>query len=155
MWHRQFVALVLFLASAHALADLVDPGAAYVCDRAHLVFSIASVMETNSPEDQGTVLAPPSFINLSASRSVQCTIGGAKVSAKFSVRPLQASGTCGGIRQISLMSLWVNWTAIFDDPVPLNHYCLEEQVLHAIDIKPEGSGAHIRICRAGWEWGVG
>jgi len=112
-------------------------------------------METSSPDDPGTVKAPHGFATLSANRSIQCTIGGTKISAKFEVRPPEATGTCGGITQISLMSLRVNGKRVFDNPVLFNHYCLEDQALHSIDIKPKGSGARVRICRAEWGWGSG
>lgn len=155
MRHIKFVVPILFLASAQAFADWADPGAAYLCDRGRHVFSVVSVMDTSSPEDPGTVIAPAGYTTLSESRSVQCTINGKKVSAVFNVRSPQETGMCGGITQTSLMSLRVNGMRVFELPVLFNHYCIENQALHSIEIKPEGSGARVKICHADWDWGVG
>jgi hypothetical protein len=155
MMLRQFISLILLFLSAQAFADWVDPGAVYRCNARAQSFSIASVMDTSSPEDPGTVSAPAGFSVVAGNRSVKCSLRRTKVIAQFSVRPPQATGMCGGITQISLQSLRVNGKKVFETPVLFNHYCFDDEAIHSIDITEANGLAHVQICYAGWDWGVG
>lgn len=152
---RQVIATVLLFLSAQAFADWIEPGAAYRCNARARSFSITSVMETSSPEDPGTVSAPTGFLIVALGRSVTCSLGHTKVTAKFSVRAPQATGMCGGITQITLQFLRVNGKNVFETPVLFNHYCLDDEALHSIEFKEANGVARAQICYAGWDWGVG
>jgi len=150
-----FVALVPFLPWSIAQADWADPGLAYQCARAKHQFSVASVMNTSSPEDPGTVKAPPGFVLLPDSKLVQCNLGASQVHAIFRVRAPQATGMCAGITQISIESLTVGGKSLFDAPELFNHYCIDEEALHSIEVRVSKGTTHINVCYAQWNWGIG
>ena len=152
---RVLIAAALLVTSVGARADWADPGAAYRCDVAARSFSVASVMDTSSPEDAGTVRAPPQFSSISSSRSVRCVFAGTRITARFRVRPPHETGICGGITQTSIEALHANGKGIFELPESFNHYCVEEQALHSIAIRKAGGATQIEICHAAWDWGVG
>jgi hypothetical protein len=62
---------------------------------------------------------------------------------------------CGGITQISLQSLRVNGKNVFETPVLFNHYCLDDEAIHSIELTEANGVARVQICYAGWDWGVG
>jgi len=152
---NRFIAPLLLFFSVHAFADWTDSGLAYRCNRGNGSFAIESVMKSSAPETVGNVEPRPGFVVLSASRSVQCVLGRTKVGAKFHVRPPQATGTCGGINQISIDRLRVNGKPIFESPRLFNFYCLEDEALHSVEINTTANGPRVRICHAQWDWHAG
>lgn len=153
---KKLVAAFLLLTSAPAFSDWIDPGAAYQCDRGRQVFKLASTMDTSSPEEPGTVKAPPGFKELHlGSRTVKCAIGTARVTAEIVIQPGRGTGTGGGLTSISVETLLVNGKRIFETPELFNHYYLDPLALHSIDIQPEGRGAQVRICQAEWDLDIG
>lgn len=155
MNQRVLIAAAILATSVGARADWTDPGAAYRCDVAARSFSVASVMDTSSPADAGTVTAPPHFSSISSSRSVRCAFAGTRITALFRVRPPHETGICGGITQTSIEALHVNGKRIFELPELFNHYCSEERALHSIVVRNAGRATQIEICHAAWDWGVG
>ena len=148
-------ASVLLLLSATARADWIDPKAAYRCDTNAQSFTIASVMDTSSPEDLGTVVAPAGFLEVSSVRPIRCSLRRAKITARFGIRSPQATGICGGITQITLHSLRVNGKAVFEMPILFNHHCLNDESIYSIDFSGTQVKTRIQVCHAKWDWGVG
>ncbi len=153
MKSRLPLAVILLFVSALAHADWIEPGAAYHCDHSGQSFSIVSVMETSSPED--TVSAPSEFSMVANNISVECALRHTKVVARFSVLPPEPTGTCGGVTAISLQSLQVNGKEVLELDTLFNHYCLEDEALHSINILESKGAARIRLCYAKWNWRAG
>ena len=149
-----FMAWALLMA-VHARADWVEPSAAYLCDRSKGVLSIASVMETSSPEDPATVKAPPGFLPLASQRNFVCKLGRTAVRARIRVRPPQPTGTCGGMRQTYLESFRVNGKEVFPEPTSINLRCLNDEDLYSIEVKDLNGATSVEVCYAAWDWGVG
>ena len=143
------------LFSANAFADWTNPGAAYRCAQSGKSFAIESVMESSTPDTPPNLNARRGFVALSKSRSVSCALGSSKVAVAFGVRPPQETGICGGVNQISIMSLLVNGRPVFSAPERFNFYCNNDDALHSVSITVSKNVPHIRICRAQWNWQLG
>lgn len=153
---KKITAALLLLTSTSVFSGWIDPGAAYQCDRGRQAFRLVSTMDTSSPEEPGTVRAPPGFKELRmGSRTVKCAVGSAKVTAEIVIRPGRGTGTGGGLTSISVEALLVNGKRIFETPELFNHYYLEPLALHSIDIEAEGRGGKVGICKAEWHPDIG
>ncbi len=146
---------VLPLIPLTAAADWAEPGAVLLCDTKSGTFSVRSVMDTSDPQDKGTVLAPAGYSAIVTDENYSCKLGNVEIRTSFRVRPPQATGMCGGMKQTYIESMRVNGTPIFEPGLPFNHRCLEEIALYSIDVHSVRGMVSVKTCYAKWDWGVG
>jgi hypothetical protein len=147
------IALLLALA-ASANADWVDPGAAYLCDKASRVFVVKAVMLTSDP-DEGTVIKPQGYSTFRSEKNFKCIIGKTTIDADIKVLEPHPGGNCAAYTYTYINSLRVNGKKVFPEWRIFNSPCSEDPVLYEIQVKQVGTKVHFEACYATWKWGVG
>ena len=140
-----------------ALADWIDPGVAYKCDRHNGTFVLTAIMETSSPEDVGEIPVEEGFRVLSKNKNftnIKCSIKGIQVSAFIERRPPAERGMCAAYNHFTLRHFQVNENSILKYEL-FNSGCFFSPVLYRIELHAHRNAFALKSCRGEWDWGKG
>ena len=157
---RRLLATVAFIATLfpfHAIADWIDPGVSYHCDKGNETFDVASIMRTSSPELPGEVSAKPGHSILSMAGEITeltCQLDGIFISATIRRIAARERGQCAAFDHFYLERLQVDGRDLIEHE-DLNGGCHSDPTLYEVHVQARRRHLTLTSCRAVWDWNTG
>jgi len=149
--------LAMAVIPGHAMADWIDPGIAYRCNKAEGVFGMMATMATSSPETPGEVQVADGYVSLSKEKDefvLLCQVGQAQAKAIIRIVRARERGRCSAFDFLEIKRLEIN-NRVLSEHAQFSSGCHSDPVLHRVEIRTKGEGLLLRTCKAAWMWDTG
>lgn len=149
--------IALIVIPNHAMADWIDPGAAYQGDRAAGVFGMMATMATSSPDTAGEVRVAEGYVALSKGKDelvLLCHFGEVRAKAIIRIVRAREHGMCSAFDHLQIVRLAVNEKVLFEHE-QFSSGCHSDPVLHQVELRAKGKALSVTTCRAAWTWDNG